>query len=168
MAQFAKLSRPQDRHRPMKENSDIAEGKSCGACGLCCKLIGVQSLGKPQFVWCKSYRKGIGCQIYDDRPSDCRAFVCYWMHIPGLGEAWRPDRCGFVMHIAEGGRRLNIEVDPAASQHWRREPFYPAFKQWATEGAARGLVLMVWVGRRCIEIRPDRDIDHGMLRPAPI
>ena len=98
----------------MSARPDIAEGKSCGECGLCCKLIGVESISKPQFVWCKSYRKGVGCKVYDDRPSDCRAFVCYWMHTPNLGEEWRPDRCGFVMHIADGGTRLNIEVDPGS------------------------------------------------------
>lgn len=144
----------------------IAEGKACGACGLCCKLIGVQSIAKPQFVWCKSYSKGVGCKVYEDRPDDCRSFVCYWMHTPNLGEDWRPDRCGFVMHIAEGGARLNIEVDPSAPQTWRREPFRGVFRDWAAQGRPRGLTLMVWVGRRAFEITPDGEIDLGMLRPA--
>jgi Fe-S-cluster containining protein len=59
----------------MNARPDIAEGKSCGDGGLCCKPIGVESISKPQFVWCKSYRKGVGCKVYDDRPSDCRVFV---------------------------------------------------------------------------------------------
>lgn len=150
----------------MSARPDIAEGKSCGDCGLCCKLIGVESLNKPQFVWCKSYRKGAGCKIYEDRPADCRAFICYWMHVPNLGEEWRPDRAGFVMHIADGGSRLNIETDPATPQSWRREPFYSTFRDWAAKGAGRGLTLVVWMGRRCLEITPTGEIDHGMLRPT--
>lgn len=150
----------------MERRPDIAEGKSCGDCGLCCKLIGVQALEKPQFVWCKSYKKGSGCRIYDDRPHDCRVFVCYWMHVPNLGEDWRPDRAGFVMHIADGGARLNIEVEPATPQAWRREPYLSTFRGWAAQGRMRGLALLVWIGRRCIEITPTGEIDRGMVRPA--
>jgi hypothetical protein len=145
---------------------DIAENKSCGDCSLCCKLIGVEEIAKPQFVWCRSYGKGVGCKVYDTRPAACAAFACYWLHVPNLGEEWRPDRAGFVMHIADGGTRLNIEVDPPTPQAWRQEPFYSTFKRWSAEGRAKGLVLLVWVGRRCFEITPDADIDHGMLRAA--
>lgn len=53
---------------------DIAAGKSCGDCGLCCKLIGVESIAKPQFTWCWHFKKTAGCGIYEDRPHDCRAF----------------------------------------------------------------------------------------------
>ncbi|WP_304164091.1 YkgJ family cysteine cluster protein [Phenylobacterium aquaticum] len=150
----------------MNGRPDIAETKSCGDCGLCCKLIGVQAIDKPQFVWCKAYRKGAGCTVYDDRPADCRAFICYWLHVPNLGDEWRPDRAGFVMHIADGGARLNIEVDPGKPQAWRQEPFLSAFRAWAAQGRARGLTLWVWIGRRALEITPDGEIDRGMLRPA--
>lgn len=150
----------------MDRAPDIAEGKTCGECGLCCKLIGVKSLAKPQSVWCRSYRKGSGCQIYHDRPDDCRAFICYWLHLPNLGDDWRPDRCGFLMHIAEGGSRLNIEVDQGSAQAWRHEPFYSTFRGWAAKGGPRGLTLLVWIGRRCIEIQPDREVDYGLVRPA--
>lgn len=150
----------------MEPRPNIAEGKSCGDCGLCCKLIGVESIAKPQFVWCKSYRKGIGCKVYETRPTDCADFICYWMHTPNLGEAWRPDRCGFVMHIADGGTRLNIEVDPGSPQAWRQEPFASTFRDWAMQGQARGLTLLVWIGRRCIELTARGEHDHGMVRPS--
>lgn len=150
----------------MNPRPDIAEGKGCGECGLCCKLIGVESIAKPQFVWCKAYRKGVGCKVYDHRPSDCRSFICYWMHTPNLGPEWRPDRCGFVMHIADGGTRLNIEVDPGGPQAWTREPFLSAFRDWSAQGRERGLVLLVWVGRRCFEMTPEGAIDRGMIRPT--
>jgi hypothetical protein len=144
--------------------ADIADGKACGDCGLCCKLIGVQALGKAQFSWCSHYRKTSGCGIYEARPDDCRAFICYWMHAPNLGDEWRPDRAGFVMHIAEAGARLNVEVDPASPQAWRREPYYGMFT-WAAQGASRGLTLLIWVGRRCFEMTPSGEVDRGMIRP---
>ena len=86
--------------------------------------------------------------------------------MPNLGDEWRPDRAGFVMHIADGGTRLNIEVDPINPQAWRQVPYYAAFKQWAAQGSQRGLVLVAWMGRRCFEITPTGDIDHGMVRPT--
>ena len=149
----------------MEARPDIAEGRSCGECGLCCKLIGVKAISKAPFVWCKSYRKSSGCQVYETRPADCRSFVCYWMHAPNLGAEWRPDRCGFVMHVADSGARLNIDVDSAAPQKWRQEPYYSTLKLWAAQGRTHGLTLQIWIGRRCLELSPDGERDLGLLRP---
>ena len=40
--------------------------KSCGECGLCCKLLSAPSLGKPPRKWCVHFRRGRGCDIYAD------------------------------------------------------------------------------------------------------
>jgi len=82
---------------------DIAKGKNCGECGLCCKLIGVESIGKPQFTWCRHFKRSVGCGIYEDRPHDCRAFICYWLHVPNLGDEWRPDRSGVLPYVETEG-----------------------------------------------------------------
>jgi hypothetical protein len=34
----------------------------------------------------------------------------------------------------------------------------------AAKGNQRGLMLLVWVGRRCFEVTPDADVDRGMVR----
>ena len=75
---------------------DGEAGKSCGDCGLCCKLMGVTALAKPQGKWCPHFSRRAGCKIYEDRPHDCREFICYWLHAPNLGDEWRPDRAGFA------------------------------------------------------------------------
>ncbi|WP_309644812.1 YkgJ family cysteine cluster protein [Phenylobacterium sp.] len=144
----------------------VAEGKSCGDCGLCCKLMGVKELAKPQFVWCKQFKRGCGCQIYVDRPTTCGEFVCYWLHAPSLGEEWRPDRAGFLMTLAEGGRRLDVEVEPSTPAAWRREPYLSAIRGWAAQGRASGLTLRVWVGRRGNDVTPEGEVDLGLARPA--
>lgn len=144
----------------------IADGKTCGDCGLCCKLMGVKSLNKPQSVWCGHFKRGVGCKIYADRPHDCGEFVCYWLHAPNLGDEWRPDRAGFLMHVAEGGRRLAVEVDPAHARSWRAEPYISTLRAWAAQGRERGLTLHVWIGRRAYEITADGEIDRGLQRPA--
>jgi len=70
--------------------------------------MGVQAIEKAPLTWRRQYKRGLGCRIYEDRPKACGDFICYWLHVPNLGDEWRPDRTGFVMHIADGGTRLNI------------------------------------------------------------
>ena len=64
------------------------------------------------------------------------------------------------MHIADGGTRLNIEVDPINPQAWKAEPFYSTFKTWAAKGNARGLMLLVLD-------RPPLLRDHPLRRRRP-
>ncbi|CAN5321642.1 hypothetical protein BH10PSE4_BH10PSE4_24620 [soil metagenome] len=141
--------------------------RTCGDCGLCCKLMGVQAIDKAPHAWCGHYRKGAGCAIYDTRPTACASFACYWLRAPNLDDRWRPDRAKFVVHRENAGQSLIVEVDPASPEAWRRAPFHDTFRDWAARGAAKGLTLYVLVGRRGFEILADRDIDHGLVREMP-
>lgn len=143
-----------------------ASTKSCGDCGVCCKMMGVAELEKRPGQRCANFKRGLGCRIYEGRPKACADFICYWLHAPNLGEDWRPDRTGFVMHVSEAGRVLNIEVDPASPQTWRKEPYSAQLAAWAKGGAARALELLVWQGRRCIKITAEGEVDLGLRRPA--
>ena len=141
--------------------------RTCGDCGLCCKLMGVSALAKAPHSWCGHFKKGAGCGIYESRPQACADFSCYWLKAEGLDDRWRPDRARFILHREDGGRRLVVEVDPASPDAWRKAPFHDTFKTWAARGAAQGLSLNVLVGRRGFTILPDRDIDHGQVREFP-
>ena len=142
-----------------------APAKSCGDCGLCCKLMGVEEIAKPPLAWCREFKRGCGCRTYETRPKACADFICYWLHLPVLDESWRPDRAGFVMHMSEQGRRLNIEVDPAQSAGWRREPYLSTLRGWAAAGLDRGLELVVWRGRTATKLTQTGEIDLGVRRP---
>ena len=52
--------------RPFSE-ADVSEtGKTCGDCGLCCKLLGIEAIKKAPGQWCGHFRKGVGgCGIYE-------------------------------------------------------------------------------------------------------
>lgn len=145
----------------------MGEARTCGDCGMCCKLMGVKAIAKAPHVWCGHFHKGAGCGIYDQRPRACADFSCYWLRAPNLDDRWRPDRARFVLHREHDGQTLVVEVDPASPDAWRKAPFYGAFKAWAARGAARGLTLNVLVGRRGYEILPDRDVDYGQVREIP-
>lgn len=93
--------------------------RSCGTCGMCCKLPVVEELDKPRNKWCVNASVGAGCKIYDARPSTCRAFNCEWLVNPQLGDAWKPDRSKF--YIARDGNVLNVRIPIQSGHRFRFE-----------------------------------------------
>jgi hypothetical protein len=141
-------------------------GRSCGACTLCCKVMGIVALGKPMGVWCRHCSES-GCTIYGERPRDCRVFYCAWLATAALGEEWRPDRSKLVLAYELGGARIAAYVDPDHPDAWRREPFYSALKQWARAPAPVRQVVAC-LGRHTVAILPDRDVDLGIVGPEEL
>jgi|KBSMisStaDraftv2_1062788.scaffolds.fasta_scaffold238266_2 hypothetical protein len=136
--------------------------RECGACTMCCKLLGVASIDKPSGVWCKHCAANRGCAIYHDRPQECRDFVCAWLQTPSLDDRWKPQACKFVVSVENNGMSLKVAVDPARPDAWRKEPFYSYFKSWIRKSAAHGAELVVLAGRRATVVLPDRDVDLGI------
>lgn len=135
--------------------------RSCGTCSLCCKLLEIASIDKPAGKWCPDCAPPNGCSVYDRRPEECRGFSCGWLEIPGLGEAWKPQRCKIVLFSSDGGSQLTAVVDPAAPDAWRKQPFYDQLKAWSGHRHRSGPDVLVRIGSRVIAILPDRDIDLG-------
>src|SRR5215471_464155 len=81
---------------------DLVSGRSCGNCTVCCNIlkINVPELKKPSDVLCPNCTRA-GCQIYENRPSVCEEYYCGWRILRGLGDDWRPDRCGVLIGIVE-------------------------------------------------------------------
>lgn len=92
-------------------------------CSLCCKLLAVNELGKPPDRWCSHICK-TGCNIYHDRPQDCRDFACVW-----LRSQWeeggskplpinvKPSVCGVVLSQTNDGKSVVCHVNEGAD--WR-------------------------------------------------
>jgi uncharacterized cysteine cluster protein YcgN (CxxCxxCC family) len=140
-------------------------GKSCGDCGLCCKLMGVEAIAKDAGRWCGHFRKGGGgCGIYADRPQACRDFACMWLTSDRLDDAWKPNKAHLILHTDQDGRRLNVVVDPADPTAWKREPYYARIKAMSAR-AEDGYELMVCVGQRRFVIFPHEDVDLGIVDP---
>lgn len=141
--------------------------KSCGPCGLCCKLMTIPALQKPSHSWCPNYVMKQGCGIYAERPDACRAFMCQYL-VSDLPEAWRPDRARFMMWTGSEARRLIVEVDPASPLAWRKEPYYGQLKAWSNRNGPDPMEITVRVGDRLIMLFPEADIDLGPMRNLPI
>lgn len=114
-----------------QDPSMLAEPRPCGECGLCCKVLKLEALGKPDGVMCVHFARGKGCTIHPTRPQDCRTYFCIWTMAARLDERWRPDRAGFV--IAPGvADEIVLHVDPDRPDAWRREPYHSEIRRLAT------------------------------------
>ena len=128
----------------------MEQARTCGDCGLCCKIMGVAAIGKPPRRWCAHYSKAGGCGIYAERPGACAAFNCTWLLAPNLGDDWKPNRAGFVMHSENGGQRLIVECDPARPHDWRRAPYEAVLRGWAAQ-----IEVLVFSGPRGLRLGPN-------------
>lgn len=93
-------------------------GRTCGDCQMCCTTFPIHALEKPAFTRCPNQCEA-GCSIYNNRPVECRQFVCMWLN--GIfDERDRPDRLGVL---------FDIMTEPRAIVHQWFEPpnFNPMF-----------------------------------------
>ena len=142
--------------------------KSCGSCGLCCKLMAIPTLDKPRHMWCSKYVMRSGCGIYAERPAECRAFFCLYLTAEQLGETWRPDKAKFMIWTGREDRRLIVEVDPASPLAWKREPYYSQLKAWSDRNRPDAFEVTVRVGSHIFILFPEADIDLGPEEILPI
>jgi hypothetical protein len=145
----------------------LMNGRKCGRCTLCCKLLRIDVFSKPRGIWCKHCDLGRGCRIYQSRPDECRTFLCNYLAIASgkqlyLDEHWYPADCKMVLYL-EGGNCLAIHVDPSRPAAWQCEPYRSQINSWAVDAAADGQQVIVYVGKRAIAILPDGDEDLGIM-----
>jgi hypothetical protein len=145
----------------------VVQGRACGSCALCCKVVSVADFDKPAGKWCTHCRPGNGCGIHATRPFVCRGAYCEWMICKGLGPEWKPERSKFVLFKKNDGRRLTAHVDPGYPSAWRASPYYENFKIWAAEAVRQDPMHLVdvMVGERLTVVLPDRDVEVGLLAP---
>lgn len=138
------------------------EGRRCGTCTLCCKLLTIPEFGNPSGEWCPHCVKGKGCGIYPDWPEACRTFFCGYLMWPALGEHWRPSHSKLVVAYKPDGREIVIHVDPGFPNAWRAEPFYTEIRNMAanTDGTYS---VFVQTGRKIIVVFPTHEVDLGVV-----
>lgn len=139
------------------------DGRSCGGCTLCCKVLGIDALSKPKGQWCGHCRTGAGCAIYSERPQECRAFDCLYISGPQLGDHWLPSRCKMVVCVNDAVGRIEVHVDGGRPGAWRTEPYYAELKGWARAAAADGGQILICLPDRTIVMLPDKDVDLGRM-----
>lgn len=75
----------------------------CGECNACCFLPSVyddeNKLLSSAGQWCKNCDIGVGCKIYQQRPSMCRDYSCFWLKA-GMPQQYRPDKWGIKLDFS--------------------------------------------------------------------
>jgi hypothetical protein len=134
----------------------------CGKCNLCCRVLGIEVLGKAAGEWCRHCVIGRGCGIYDERPAVCRDFECLYRTDPALTEVWHPALSHLMLRM--DGARLMVFADPARPGAWALEPYRRQLQRMAASLYPCGFQVMVRIGDRHIAILPDREVDLGICR----
>lgn len=119
----------------------------CGGCTLCCKLLEVPALEKPQNRWCVHCKTGQGCTIYANRPAPCRDFLCVWLEsqraAQPLPPELRPDRSKLVLTFAPNRHDVLGYCDPDFPDAWKA----PAVMKLLEIMSRQGLRVMFGDGR---------------------
>jgi hypothetical protein len=140
----------------------MAETRTCGSCTLCCKILGIVELDKPQGRWCAVCKPGVGCQAYDQRPQSCRDFSCAWLTSDFVPDELKPDRSKVVLALDMGGARLVAYPDSPAD--WRREPMQSFLKQQSARSGG-GWHVVLRFGDQMSLVKPDGVFDMGVIPP---
>jgi hypothetical protein len=141
--------------------SPLVPGRACGSCTMCCWMLRIEELAKPEHSLCRHCEAGEGCTIYEVRPAACREFYCGYRALPFAGPHWFPPDCGMMIYPDAADKRLTVHVAPSRPEAWRAEPWYSELRQWAVAAQRMDMRLTVAVGRRIIAILPQGDVDLG-------
>ena len=130
-----------------------AAGRHCGACTLCCYILGVDAdnLTKPPDTKCRHCVASEGCAIYDSRPAPCRGFSCQWLIDQSLDDLWFPLTARIVISLVcddDGSNPYFIfEVDPRCPNRWLQAPYFQRISNIAAAVRTNGIGAMVRCGR---------------------
>jgi hypothetical protein len=149
---------------PNPEPRKAVDGRHCGGCTLCCKVMAITSLEKPPGVWCKHCHVGVGCRIYDDRPDECRTFLCAWLVDAQLGPEWKPDKSRMVITPAANGNGLDIRCDPGFPAAWRKEPYHSRIVGWARDAAPFDGTIIICVADKSTLVTPDGEFSFRNVK----
>ncbi len=143
---------------------ELVPGRNCDGCAMCCKLVAVREIDKPEFKWCPHCLDHSRCAIYEDRPRTCCGFYCQYRMDPGLDERWKPSICRIVVAPEPDEDRLSIYVDPSRPHIWRSEPFYSVICGFGLDAPEKETQVIVWQGQQAIAILPDREKKLGRIQ----
>jgi len=141
----------------------LVPDRSCDGCTMCCKVLEIVELEKPQQTWCTNCAIGTGCKIYEDRPKPCREFYCQYRLDKGLGEHWAPKSSKIIVAYEDQNDRLAIHVDESRKTAWRDRPYYDEIMNWVRRLTAEGKHVLVWEGKNAIVVLPNREINLGRI-----
>src|SRR5262249_12559475 len=106
---------------------------------------------------CQFCTLGKGCNIYSDRPRECKNFHCLWLRSEAMDDDLRPDKSYCVIYgiakdnpanyrlVAMGvpPASIVVVVDPKMPDAWQYGKVWDMLQNWATDGE----VVIVQIGK---------------------
>ena len=140
-----------------------APARTCGTCNLCCKVMYIEELEKPQGMWCPHASPGQGCTIHGSHPTSCQTFMCQWLLQPALPEGLKPSRSKVVLSTVAGprGEQLVAYCDPSDPTAWRRGDVYRLLKAQTMSPSGQPRMVIVRVDARWWLVTAGADHDLG-------
>lgn len=122
-------------------------GRQCGACSVCCNLLEVRQLGKPDRTDCMYLRQSSEgcCSVFRAAPMLCRRFECAWRAGELLDEE-RPDKIGVFLRSATFLNGPLLIAHPISDDVYEQEAVKSLTQRLLAEG--RRLLLMKVSGDR--------------------
>jgi len=68
----------------------------CEECTLCCELLPIKEINKQPSVLCSDCTLSKGCNIYNNRPEECKNFNCLYIEDNEMPDFLRPDKCNVI------------------------------------------------------------------------
>jgi hypothetical protein len=130
---------------------------------MCCKIMEITDLQKPDGVWCSHCAPGKGCKIYPDRPDECRTFHCGWLLDLNMPDELRPDRSKVVFAADQVGRRLMVHCDQAHPLAWRNEPLRSYLRRMAARLWDSEREVFARAGQHLWLFTPNGEQDLGVV-----
>jgi hypothetical protein len=100
------------RSSPTGSMMSPPDERACGTCSMCCKVYNIPILNKQEGKWCTHCAIGSGCRNYENRPEQCRSFVCLWLQDVTMAAEWKPEISKMVLSIYPTTGFIYVQVDP--------------------------------------------------------
>lgn len=145
------------------DNVTAAPGaRECDGCTLCCKVLDIGSEGvvAPPGSWCQHCDKtGGGCQIYAQRPEECRQFACFWVQRDDVPESLKPSKCRVVIGWAE--EMFQLYVDPGRPEAWQQAQVRGWIEAMTRQGAPIAVSIngrVIWANDQARSVAANRQV----------
>jgi len=100
---------------------------------MCCELLPIPQLQKPESIMCRFCEKNKGCSIYENRPSSCKEFNCAYIQDADIDLEFRPDNCKVMFEKVTDTLYLALEL-PRNIGSWKEKKVLDFIKSLNKKG----------------------------------
>jgi len=107
--------------------------KECGECTMCCELLPIPELQKPESILCGFCKINKGCSVYKNRPNSCKEFNCVYIQDEDVDLELRPDNSKVMFEKVTDTLYLALEL-PRDIGSWRETKVLDFIEQLNKKG----------------------------------